>query len=278
VTEPQEPRGGAPLHPTPEELSGYAHSPQEAAASLREHTEGCAACAAEVEDLRLVLATLAQLPEPALPAEVGIRLDAALARAWQEADAEQVDAEQIAFGRPAAGSPSASGGASGRRGWRLGWRRLALPLGALGLLVVAGVGVGFALSQGGTAGSTSSAGAAAQSGSDAALNTWVRSVLPRATYNGAVGATTPGAIPQVQNGTDSSAGAAHPNSVCASYPQRTGYTVLTTAERTFDGRPATLVVYQNDQGPASPTVFAVVYAGPCPNASSQVLDQGVVSR
>jgi hypothetical protein len=252
-----------PAHPTPEELSEYAFSPETATAGLREHTAGCATCAAELTDLRLVLATLAELPQPEPPAQVGIRLDAAIARAWQEADAES---------RTSAAAP-----ASRRR--RVSWGRIARPVGALGVLAVAGAGIGLAVSHGSESTSSSASGGAARAssaegggGGDAALTQWVRSLLPAASASGP--AETPAKIPQHGQGT--SADATH--APCSAYPQRAGYTVLATAEQDFDGGPATLVVYQNGKGPASPTVLAVVYAGPCPTASSRILDQGLVSR
>jgi hypothetical protein len=248
----------------------YAFSPQEAAAGVGEHAEGCAACAAEVEDLRMVLAGLAQLPEPELPVEVGVRLDAAIARAWQEADAEQA---------------AAAAAASARR--RFSWRRFAVPVGALCLLAVGGVGAGLALNHGSQGSPSAASGAAAENSGDVALNQWVHSVLPGDSYG--TGAQSPGgATPQVQNGSKAphvtqgpltqGPSASGGVSACPSYPQLAGYRVLTAAEREFEGKQATLVVYQNDEGPASATVYAVVYAGPCPNASSEVLDQGVVSR
>lgn len=273
MTEPQEPRSAAPQHPTPEELSLYAFSPQEAAAGLREHTEGCAACSAELADLRLVLASLAELPEPELPVEVGIRLDAALARAWQEADAEKAAADAAAL-RP--------GVLPARR--RLSWRRIAAPLGALSLLALGGAGAGLALSHGSTssnAPSAASAGSGAMSAGDAVLTQWVRSVLPVDTRYTVEGTQLPsgGVSPHVQSSKRPAATAdSGAQGNCSSYPQRPGFQVLSTSERAFEGGPATLVVYQNDQGPASAPVYAVVYAGPCPTSSSQVLDQGYVSR
>jgi hypothetical protein len=65
---------------------------------------------------------------------------------------------------------------------------------------------------------------------------------------------------------------------CKGLPQRAGFTVETTSARQFHGREATLVVYQNSEEPASTTVYAVVYAGSCPTVSSEILDQGPVSR
>jgi hypothetical protein len=63
-----------------------------------------------------------------------------------------------------------------------------------------------------------------------------------------------------------------------SVPQRSGSTVLTTSHREYEGQAATLVVYQDTQKPASPTYYAVVYAGPCPSSAAEILAQGLVSR
>lgn len=264
MTEPQQPRSEALGHPAPDELSLYAYGAQEAAPGVHEHVEECASCAAELADLRLVLSTLADLPEPELPVEVGIRLDAALERAWQEADAEQ---------EAAAAAPTAAGAR------RRSWRKFAMPVGAFGLLVVAGVGVGLAVNEqtsGGGSASGSSAAAPAQ-GSDSALTSWVHSVLPASPDKANNSSAGPGAHSQgTEEVPKASANSVH--SACPGYPERAGYRIVTTAQREFDGWPATLIVYQNDQGPASSTVFAVVYAGPCPTASSTVLDQGLVSR
>jgi hypothetical protein len=221
-------------------------------------------CAAEIEDLHLVLATLAELPEPELPAEVAVRLDAAIARAWQEADAEQASAP----------TPVRSA-AQGRR--RISWSKLALPIGGLGVLVLAGVGIGYAVSQSGVNASSASGSAAQGGADDTALSQWVHSVLPEPAAAGTAGTAAPDNGPQVQPEHKSTAQTQNVPT-CPSYPQRAGYSVLTTAAKQFDGEPATLVVYQNDTGPASNTVFAVVYAGPCPTSSSQILDEGSVSR
>ena len=260
MTGPQEPRSTAAGHPAPEELSELAFSPEAAPAALRGHVQGCASCSAETAELRAVLASLAALPEPELPESVGIRLDAAIARAWQQ----QADAEQQAAA-DAATAPSTG------RSRRL-WRRLALPLGALCLIALAAVGVRGLLG-GGTnpGGSAAGSGPAAGIG-DAALAQWVHGVLPGATNEVQ---SRPAIIPQIGRGTanHSLTGAA-----CQNAPARAGYTQLATSQRAFEGRPATLVVYQNAQEPASQPLFAVVYAGSCPTVSSVVLDQGLVSR
>lgn len=259
MTGPQEPPSAAAGHPTSEELSELAFSPEAASAALRGHVQGCPSCSAETAELRALLASLAALPEPALPVSVGIRLDAAIERAWQQADAEQ---------EAAAGSNAAEPTAGRSRSL---WRRLALPLGAVCLIAVAAIGVREMIGDHGSTGSPAESPAGGAAG-DTALTQWVHSVLPGAMS----GAKSAGPlIPQVGRGTQdhSLTGAA-----CPSAPARAGYTQVADSQREFEGRPATLVVYQNSQEPASRPLFAVVYAGSCPTVSSVVLDQGLVSR
>jgi hypothetical protein len=229
---------------------------------LLEHLEGCADCAAELADLRLLLTELAALPEPELPESAAIRMDAAVARAWLDVDAEQ-EAE-----REAASSAAAAAGV--RRGRRPSWRKIAIPLGSLSLIALAAVGVGVALDHSSSGNSaSSSAGVSAESApqsygpiTDSTVVTWVHSILANGKTSG------PLVSPKVEG--------MH----CAdpSVPQRPGYTVLTTSQREFENQPATLVVYQNAQEPASPTVLAVVYAGSCANSANGVLAEGSVSR
>lgn len=265
MNEPQEPRSAPTEHPAADELSELAFSPEAGAAGLREHVRDCAACAAEIADLRALLASLAELPEPELPESVGIRLDAAIARAWQEADAEQ---EAATTSRPADAPRS---GASRRAGL---WRKLAVPLGAVCLVAVAVVGVAK-LAGGGAAsssGATSAGGANPGPVGDSALTRWVQSVLPT---NGSDHAA-PDIIPQADGG---SANSTFASIQCPSAPAHAGYAEVASSRRLFQGRLATLVVYQNDREPATQPVFAVVYAGSsCPTASSAVLDEGLVSR
>jgi hypothetical protein len=200
-----------------------------------------------------VLTELAALPEPELPEAVAIRLDAAVARAWLDVDAEQEERADVA-------APGA------RRGRRWTMRKLAVPLAAFSLIAIAAVGIGVALHSAGESASSSGVSAASNAQSSYAFTSenpvvaaWVRSVLP----NGSGRAESPMAV------------GVH----CTTKPpQRTGYTVLTTSQRAFENEPATLVVYQNAQEPASPTVYAVVYAGSCPSSASAVLAQGSVSR
>lgn len=256
MTEPQEPRSATLDHLTDEEASECAYSPETAAAGWLEHAEGCARCTAEIADLQLVLARLADLPEPAFPDAVGIRIDAALERAWQETDAERD-----------AAVPSAP------RRARFSWRRIAVPLGALALVVAAGAGLDAVLHQGvstsGTATSVSAPNAAGMATADEALSQWVRSVVP-----GYSASTNSG----IQSPAHAHASTLGPMEECKGLPQRAGFTIETTSARQFHGREATLVVYRNSEEPASTTVYAVVYAGSCPTSSSEILDQGPVSR
>jgi hypothetical protein len=266
VIEPQEPRSTRAEHPAPEELSEFAFSPEDATAALRGHVEACRACGTEVADLRTVLASLAEFPEPVVPVSVGIRLDAAIARAWQEADAEHEAATRAGTG---VAVPSRAGSARPRTRWH----RLALPLGTLCLVVLGVIGVGELLGEGNvnaTSAGGSTAGAAPAAAGDSALTAWVRSVLP-----GADGRAGLDSSPQAAAGS-SNGFFAHPE--CADVPARAGYTLVATSQRVFHGRQATLVVYQNDQEPASAPLFAVAYAGSCPTPSSMILDEGVVSR
>jgi hypothetical protein len=259
VTEPQEPRGTTPNHLTSDELSECAFSPETAPAGWLEHAQGCAACSAELADLRLLLTQLAALPEPELPESVVIRLDAAVARAWQQADAEQ-EAEQDA-------AASARALAAARRGRRRSWRKIALPLGSLALIALVVLGVGSLVRSGvdsnSSSGSSTSAGAAQGSGSvsQSLLTQWVHSVVTPVKSEGPRRATT---MAQEQP--------------CGTVPKLGGYTVLTTSQREFEGEHATLIVYQNAQEPSSSTVYAVVYEGSCPTSTSRILAQGAISR
>jgi hypothetical protein len=252
VTEPQEPRSTASNHLTSEELSECAFSPETAAAGWLEHADGCTACSAELADLRLLLTRLAELPEPEVPESVVIRLDAAVARAWQEADAED---------EAKAADP--------RRGTRQSWRKIAIPIGSLALIAAVAIGVGSVISSDDTSTSSSaSSGSAAGTAAagpfsnapitQSALTQWVQSVLPTS-GGGGVHSMTEGVR-------------------CAATPKRAGYTVLTTSEREYNGVPATLIVYQNAQEPSSNTVYAVVYKGSCATTPGEILAEGSVSR
>ena len=278
MTEPQQPRSAAAEHPAPEELSELAFSPEAATAALYEHVQGCAPCTAEVAELRAVMVSLAELPQPAIPESVGIRLDAAIARAWQEADAPREAAAKSAAW-PVTRRTGLWRTGLWRTGlWRTGlWRKLALPLAGACLVVLAAVGLGELVRGGSGTSSATSAGAAAPAfgvTGDSALTRWVQSVLPVSRFSGA----TAGSAPVPQAGSTSAGNHTFAGPLCSAAPAHAGYTSLAVSQREFRGQPATLVVYQNDQEPASRPLFAVVYAGSCPTVSSVVLDQGLVSR
>lgn len=274
---PQEPRDAAPAHLDDEGVSECAFSPEQAAPSALEHAAGCADCSARIEELSRLLASLADLPEPEVPESVLIRLDATVERAWLEADAEterKVRTERR------------------RRRFRA-WVPLTVPVAALGVIVGAVVGLSSL-----TGGSSSATSAGAPAGA-AAGSANVPGVKPQAQGNNEALLTqmATAALKTVSGANNLSAGAAGgvtmpvPTSTaspsapkfsamasCFAPPTLTGYTVAAAAAETYSGRQASLVVYRNDNEPASTTTFyAVLYAGPCPDSSSTVLDEGSVS-
>lgn len=275
---PQEPRDAATGHLADEDASECAFSPEQAAPGALEHVAGCAECAARVEELSGLLVALAALPEPEIPESVLIRLDATIERAWQSADEEAAEAQTSERTRNKRARA---------------WRRLMVPITALGVLagVIAGVGyLSTHLSLQGSSSSASSgvrATAAAGSGlanpaasADGNLAALARQAfgtapthVPRGTLSGgaeSAGPTQSGLQPhsQTQN---------HGTEQCAKAPARAGYTVWTETPETYAGQSATLVVYRNDEEPASSTAYlAVLYAGSCPDTAGPILDQGLV--
>ena len=250
-----------------EDLSEYAFSPEQASADAVEHTAGCATCTARVEELRGILAALADLPEPEIPASVLARLDATLEQAWQEADETA-----LALSRSAQ-----------RRATRNWWRRLAVPITALAVFVGAVAGVGYLITRAGSAvtSATSASGVAsahsgavpdAAPGADPNLTEMTREALTPGIFNGNdTGAT--------EREPSASATSIHAYSQAECHaPARAGYTLETIVAETYVGRNASLVVYRDDKEPADTTTFYVVlYAGSCPIGSSAVLDEGLVS-
>ncbi len=134
-----------------------------------------------------------------------------------------------------------------------------MPLGALVLVLAAGAGIGALLHQAGSGSTNAASGtapnAAGAKTTDEALSQWVHSVL----------------VPSYSAETNQAPAHPHASSLgpmeqCTGIPQRAGFTVETTSMRQFQGREATLVVYQNSEEPASTTVYArcVGYVGlPC---------------
>jgi hypothetical protein len=278
VKNPQEPRDGGSGHLDLEGLSECAYSPQEAAPASLEHAGRCAECAARIEELSRLLTALADLPEPELPQSVLVRLDATLEQAWQEAE-ETAASSARQVPRP-----------------RRAWRRLAVSITLL--TVFAGVffgGLGFLISLGsstsaGTAATSSAGEAGGISGPDAAADPMLNQMVQKAVAQGEFSADEGG-------GADSTAGsdvpapggtatalALHGMAGCFRAPTRMGYRVVGAAPETYTAGGTTapvgasLVVYRDDEEPASSTVlYAVLYAGSCPDSWSQVLDEGPVS-
>lgn len=276
----QEPRDAASGHLDDEGVSECAFSPEQAAPGALEHAAGCPDCTARIEELGRLLASLADLPEPEIPESVLIRLDATVARAWQEADAEarqQLRAKQ-------------------RRRTRA-WRRLAVPATALAVIIGAVVGFASLVHLGGDSASTAtSAGAPAAAGrgtttlpgakpmGQSQLTEMASEALNPPSASAVQGhgtgvestptVTTPGSLGAVATASPKSNAMA----ACFRAPARAGYTVAAVAPETYSGVEASLIVYRNDEEPASTTTFyAVLYAGSCPDSTSRVLDEGLVS-
>jgi len=271
VRNPQEPRDATGEHLDDESVSECAFSPEQAAPGALEHAAGCADCSARIEELGRLLASLADLPEPEIPASVLIRLEATVERAWQEADAE-ADRES---------TPQR------RRRFRA-WAPLAVPVAALGVIAGAVVGIS-ALTH--DSGSSSASGTSAAAGSlprasvvsNSQLTALASAALAAAAAQGQGTAAMPPngdatTVPRASSGGAASFSGVSPMAKCFRAPARPGYTVAAVAAESVASGDASLVVYRNDNEPASTTTYyAVLYAGSCPNSSSPVLDQGLVS-
>ncbi|WP_034266877.1 hypothetical protein [Actinospica robiniae] len=256
----QEPRDAASEHLDDEGVSECAFSPEQAAPGALEHASGCADCSARIEELGRLLTSLADLPEPEIPESVLIRLEATVERAWREADAEAEQKTRTEQRRPRAKA----------------WRPLVVPTAALAVIVGVVVALSSLLHAGGTASTSNSAGAPAGA---AAGSTTSRAVRPmgQSELTTMVIAALDGT-----SGSESTATVSSPKSpamaTCFRAPARAGYTVAAVAPEAYSGGDASLVVYRNDEEPASTTTFyAVLYAGSCPGSTSQVLDEGLVS-
>lgn len=278
---PQEPRDAVAGHLGDEEVSDCALGPEQAAAGVLEHVAGCTECAARVEELSGLLVALAALPEPEIPESVLIRLDATIEQAWKSADEEAARTSARARTRRARG-----------------WRRLIVPITALGVLAGGVAGVGYLISYAGLHGGSASHSAGSASGServtaaagegapnalasaDAGLTALARQAfatgpthVPRGTLSGGAGSAGPTQTGMQPHSQTQNHGAAQ----CAQTPTRAGYTVWTEVPETYTGQNSTLVLYRNDEEPASSTAYlAVVYAGSCPDAAAPILDQGLV--
>jgi hypothetical protein len=248
-------------HLDDEMVSECAFSPEEAAAGALQHAAGCAECAARIEELSGLLASLAELPEPEIPASVLVRLDATVERAWQEADA---------------GASGRSGAADSAR--KRAWRRLLVPVAALGVLVGAVFGLAHMAGGGSSEGSATSASAPglAEGHADTTLIAMARQAIAadkKSVFDGATAPSSPKVTTSLPGGD-----AVRPMASCFRAPIRVGYTVVAVSAETYSGQTASLVVYRLSTEPASTTTFyAVLYAGPCPASDGPVLDEGLVS-
>jgi len=80
VTTAHEPRGGPGTHLSTEDVSALAEGAQPSAQGAAEHLARCAVCRGEVDAMSELLAQFEEWDTPAMPQEVAIRIDAALAR------------------------------------------------------------------------------------------------------------------------------------------------------------------------------------------------------
>lgn len=309
MTTAHEPRRGPDIHPSAEDLSALAEGAEPGADGVAEHLQDCAACRAEVDAIAELLTAFAELDAPALPQEVAIRIDAALVResmaraarpgfdaVSHEAVSDEAAADGANFADAASGaggatrSPSSSSADVGttdstrhprpqRGSRRARWRGLGWGLASL-VLVAGGVTLAFDLT-------SSSAGSAASTASGSAALSPNRqdSAGPLAQQQIAAPGTMIAAAPLVQlvkeilptrkaSETRADVGDAA-DSGCLTDPKFSKYQQLASANRTYQGTAATLVVYAD--GSDSSSVYAVAYATPCSTSSYRVLAEGVVS-
>lgn len=287
MTTAHEPRGGPGTHLSAEDLSALAEGAQPSAAGAGEHLRECADCRGEVDAISELLAQFEEWDAPAIPQEVAIRIDAALARESAARERESGHPAAAAVTSPRETSPSSMPAVSvpaadSRRRRRLPVRGLGW---ALATLVVVGGGLGLALQlrSSGPESAGSSSGAASARGPVAAPPNSSPEYTP---YNGQAGGAIP-STPVAPNSPlalwtkatlsshEGKAGSAV-GSPCLSDPAFTGRQLLATSGGTYDGTVSTLVVYANPVDTL--TVLAVVYATPCTTTNYRVLARGLVTR
>jgi hypothetical protein len=265
VTTAHEPRRGPGVHLSVDDLSALAEGAQPTAEGASEHLLDCAACREEVDAIGQLLAAFETLEPPQLPQDVAIRIDAALAReAAARASSPNADA--------AAASASAGRAASGRRRWRPSLR-----FGA-GLASLAALVGGLALAINLVSSSNTQTGGAASGAAakpDAATTSGPMRAQGEANAPNKLAPTSPLAIwvKQALSGTRPDV---ELNSPCLADPAFSGEQTLRVVVGTYQGVPATLVVYAN--GSDAKTVRAVVYAQPCATSRFQVLAQGIAAK
>ena len=266
MTTAHEPRRGPDVHLSTEDLSALAEGGQPTAEGASEHLLDCAACRGEVDAIAQLLAVFETLEAPQLPQEVAIRIDAALAReAAARASSPSADG--------ASASASAGSASSGRRRWWLS-RRV-----GVGLASLAALAGGLALAVN-LVSSNASSGSAASSSGSAALKPDAASGGPRRAQGlvespNTVAPTAPLAV-WVKQALGNVRPDVEINSPCLANPAFSGDQVLRVVIGTYEGVPATLVIYPN--GGDTATVRAVVYAQSCAASNFEVLAQGIVAK
>jgi hypothetical protein len=295
VTTAHEPRRGPGTHLSDEELSALAEGAQPGAAGRTEHLEGCAECRAAVDALSDLLMELAEFDAPALPQDVAIRIDAALARESMArtagvsdvplAQSRSADADPDANAASARGAVGDGVPARSRRARRkgFGWGLASLVLVLGGVVALVDLTSSSAVSSGSATAASGegqyrsipksngvgphslpqlgpAASESATAIASAPLVVWVRQLLARTPVTGKL---------------SSDAGSAAVIN-CQSDPRFADVQQLGSTTGTFDGREATLVVYAD--GAATSTVYAVAYAAPCSASNFTILNEGVVSR
>lgn len=282
MTTAHEPRRGPGTHLSAEDLSALAEGGQPSAAGAAEHVLGCAACRGEVDAISALLAQFEDWDVPAIPQNVAIRVDAALAReSAARAKSSGHPAAAAAASREPAPTPSgSSAGHPRRRRWMptrgLGW--------TLATLVVVGGGLGIAVQLG----TSDSQSTNASSGSATSQGPLKQSpdYGPYANSNGEAGGAAPmnPAAPNSQLALwtkqtlarSESTFSAASGSSCESDPAYAGRQLLATADGPYNGFASTLLVYANPIEVS--TVLAVIYATPCTTTDYHVLARGVVTR
>lgn len=278
MTTAHEPRREPGVHLSAEDLSAVAEGAQPAAEGASEHLLGCAECRADADAITRLVAALAAMDRPSIPQHVGIRIDAALAReararALAHTAASGAPSSSSAESGPAAAARSTRGGAPGqRRRWRpsrgLGWGLASLAVLAGGLTLAVN------LVSSNTTTAESSSGSAAMS-PYASANRGPQQAPDRLSAPTEVPATSPLAMWVKQTLTGEKPDT-RINSPCLADPAFTGESPLHVVNGTYEGVPATLVIYPNGNEPA--TVRAVVYAQPCATLHFRVLSQGIVAK
>jgi anti-sigma factor RsiW len=270
-------------HPPVETIAEYLEDllPPTAAARLREHLADCAECRDTGAALQEIQSLLGQTDTPALPDDVGLRLDAALAaEALLAATPEPAPAPEAAP-VPAPGSSGSASGSAGApprkphspssgpvggtqrppagpgRGRARGWRRAALGVAALAVVGLVGTAVVRINSEGG-AGNGSSSGAKSSAvsagtgvnGANGDLSSL--GVLSDATLAQQVRGLLAGTAamnPQAKPTSEAAARAAGAPACVLDAAARSGETPLTAAQGLYRGTPVTVLVYTDTAHP-----------------------------